>query len=87
MDNPTPHSRTGILASESCAPVVERYGLDRMNDKAWQQVVEYGWEGLVAKDPASRYVGGRTLRWLKVKQRDYRVPATSDPGPGGCADQ
>jgi hypothetical protein len=27
----------------------------------------------VAKDPASLYVGGRTLKWLKVKQRDYRV--------------
>jgi bifunctional non-homologous end joining protein LigD len=34
---------------------------------AWQQVVERGYEGLVAKDPASPYVGGRTLRWLKVK--------------------
>ena len=28
--------------------------------------------GYVAKDPASPYVGGRTLKWLKVKQRDYR---------------
>ena len=28
---------------------------------------------LVAKDPASPYVGGRTLSWLKVKQRNYRV--------------
>ena len=40
---------------------------------AWQQVVERGYEGLVAKDPASPYRGGRTLAWLKVKQRDYRV--------------
>ena len=32
-----------------------------------------GYEGLVAKDPASPYVGGRTLKWLKVKQRGYRV--------------
>ena len=40
--------------------------------KAWQQAIERGYEGLVAKDPASPYVGGRTLRWLKVKQRDYR---------------
>src|SRR5258707_15155513 len=31
------------------------------------------YEGLVAKDPASPYLGGRTLKWLKVKQRDYRV--------------
>lgn len=41
--------------------------------KAWQEAMEKGYEGLVAKDPASPYVGGRTLKWLKVKQRDYRV--------------
>jgi bifunctional non-homologous end joining protein LigD len=41
--------------------------------KAWEQVLEHGFEGLVAKDPASPYLGGRTLAWLKVKQRDYRV--------------
>jgi bifunctional non-homologous end joining protein LigD len=41
--------------------------------KAWQQAIERGYEGLVAKDPASPYVGGRTLKWLKVKQREYRV--------------
>jgi hypothetical protein len=40
--------------------------------KAWQQVLEHGYEGLVAKDPESRYVGGRTLKWLKVKQPNYR---------------
>ena len=41
--------------------------------KAWRQVVEHGYEGLVAKDPESPYLGGRSLKWLKVKQRDYRV--------------
>jgi bifunctional non-homologous end joining protein LigD len=41
--------------------------------KAWREVVEHGYEGLVAKDPESPYRGGRTLKWLKVKQRDYRV--------------
>ena len=40
--------------------------------KAWQQVLEHGYEGLVAKDPESRYVGGRSLKWLKVKQPKYR---------------
>jgi bifunctional non-homologous end joining protein LigD len=40
--------------------------------KAWQQVLERGYEGLVAKDPASLYVGGRSLQWLKVKQPHYR---------------
>ena len=41
--------------------------------KAWQQVIERGYEGMVAKDPASPYVGGHTLKWLKVKQRHYGV--------------
>jgi ATP-dependent DNA ligase len=40
--------------------------------KAWQAVVEKGYEGLVAKYPQSPYVGGRTLTWLKVKH-----PATA----------
>ena len=40
--------------------------------KAWEQVVARGYEGLVAKDPASPYRGGRTLAWLKVKQPHYR---------------
>jgi ATP-dependent DNA ligase len=41
--------------------------------EAWEQVVTEGYEGLVAKDPASNYVGGRTLQWLKVKQSEYRI--------------
>jgi ATP-dependent DNA ligase len=41
--------------------------------EAWHQVIEHGYEGLVAKDPQSPYVGRRTLKWLKVKQKDYRV--------------
>jgi bifunctional non-homologous end joining protein LigD len=40
--------------------------------KAWQEVLEHGYEGLVAKDPSSPYVGGRTLKWLKVKVPHYR---------------
>ena len=41
---------------------------------AWAegQVIERGYEGLVVKDPQSAYVGGRTLKWLKVKQPHYR---------------
>jgi ATP-dependent DNA ligase len=31
-----------------------------------------GREGYVAKDPTTPYVGGRTLKWLKVKQVTYR---------------
>ena len=41
--------------------------------EAWAQVLERDYEGLVGKDDASPYRGGRTLAWLKVKQRDYRV--------------
>ena len=41
--------------------------------KAWQEVQERGYEGYVARDESSPYVGGRTLSWLKVKQREYRV--------------
>ena len=40
---------------------------------AWAEALERGYEGMVAKDPASPYRGGRTLSWLKVKQRDYRA--------------
>jgi hypothetical protein len=29
----------------------------------------------MAKDPTSPYVGKRTLKWLKVKQPDYREGA------------
>jgi ATP-dependent DNA ligase len=35
-------------------------------------VLARGYEGLVAKDAASPYMGGRTLKWLKVKQARYR---------------
>jgi ATP-dependent DNA ligase len=31
-----------------------------------------GYEGIVAKDPESRHVPGRTLKWLEVKQAKYR---------------
>jgi ATP-dependent DNA ligase len=40
--------------------------------KAWAQAVHKGYQGLVGKDPQSPYVGGRALKWLKVKQPHYR---------------
>ena len=43
--------------------------------KAWQEAMARGYEGIVAKDPESRYVPGRTLKWLKVKVKDYRKEA------------
>jgi ATP-dependent DNA ligase len=41
--------------------------------EAWQQVIERGYEGYVAKDEASVYEGGPTRRWLKVKVRGWTV--------------
>jgi bifunctional non-homologous end joining protein LigD len=41
--------------------------------EAWKEVLRAGYEGLVAKDPESTYVPGRTLKWLKVKRKDHRV--------------
>src|SRR4029453_1364349 len=41
--------------------------------EAWTQAVAAGYEGMVAKGEASLYKGGRTLSWLKVKQRNYRI--------------
>ena len=60
-----------VLDGQDLVLPVRRLADDGM--KAWQGVLERGYEGLVAKDPESRYVGGRTLKWLKVKQPDYRV--------------
>jgi ATP-dependent DNA ligase len=39
---------------------------------AWAQVLELGYEGLVGKDQEAPYVGGTTLRWLKLKRPDAR---------------
>lgn len=39
--------------------------------EAWKQVVERGYEGLVAKDEASPYVAGPTRRWLKAKRKGW----------------
>jgi bifunctional non-homologous end joining protein LigD len=41
--------------------------------EAWKEELRAGYDGWVAKDPESPYVPGRTLKWLKVKQKDYRV--------------
>jgi ATP-dependent DNA ligase len=42
--------------------------------EAWAEVLERGYEGYVGKDEASRYLGGKTTSWLKVK-----VPGWTDP--------
>ena len=46
--------------------------LSRDGLRAWEEAVARGFEGVVAKNPESRYVPGRTLAWLKVKVPHYR---------------
>jgi bifunctional non-homologous end joining protein LigD len=41
--------------------------------EAWEQVVAAGYEGLVAKEEASVYLGGVTRAWLKVKQNGWTL--------------
>src|SRR5689334_4459384 len=37
--------------------------------KAWQQVLDRGYEGLVGKDESAPYRGGRSLSWLTQDPR------------------
>jgi bifunctional non-homologous end joining protein LigD len=59
-----------LLRSHGMIFAVRRLARDGL--KAWEEVVARGFEGLVAKNPESRYVPGRPLAWLKVKQPKYR---------------
>jgi ATP-dependent DNA ligase len=47
------------------------YGELAVFDQQLRSRFERGYEGLVAKDEASVYVGGRTRAWLKVKQPNW----------------
>ena len=50
-----------LLVARRLAP----HGLE-----AWEEVKAHGWEGLIAKDPASLYKPGeRTRSWVKVKHK------------------
>jgi bifunctional non-homologous end joining protein LigD len=60
-----------VVAGSDLVFPVRRLASDGL--EAWAQVVERGYEGLVAKDEASPYVAGPTRRWLKVKQRGWTV--------------
>ena len=60
-----------VVAGAGFIYPVRRLALDALD--AWAEVVERGYEGLVAKDEASAYESGRTARWLKVKQKDWTV--------------
>jgi bifunctional non-homologous end joining protein LigD len=53
--------------------------------KAWQEVLDRKYEGLVAKDNSAPYRGERSLSWLKVRQRDYRIEERGwDPSKKGA---
>jgi ATP-dependent DNA ligase len=70
-----------VAGSELIFPVrrLAATGLD-----AWAQVIERGYEGLVAEDEASLYQAGPTTRWLKVKQEGLE-PSPTTAGSGGSA--
>jgi hypothetical protein len=74
------HGSPGFGGDPSLVLPIRRLSDDGL--KAWQQVLEHGFEGLVGKDPASPYRGGRTLSWLKIKQRDYRMKERGFYDPG-----
>jgi ATP-dependent DNA ligase len=60
-----------VVANNDLIFPVRRLAPDGL--EAWKQVIERGYEGLVAKDEASAYEGGPTRRWLKVKQRNWTI--------------
>jgi DNA ligase D-like protein (predicted ligase) len=48
----------------------------------WEHALSSGWEGLVVKRAASRYVGGRTRDWLKFKaenNQEFVIGGFTDP--------
>jgi bifunctional non-homologous end joining protein LigD len=61
-----------LLADQERVFPVRRLALNGLT--AWAEVLEAGYEGLVGKDEASPYTGGKTRAWLKVK-----VPGWTDP--------
>jgi bifunctional non-homologous end joining protein LigD len=66
-----------LAKAEGPLLVARRLGPDGL--RAWEEVKEHGWEGLVAKDTASPYEPDtRTRSWIKVK---YKV-RVGWPGEG-----
>lgn len=63
--------RQGILEEMlrySDDTVVQRSRATSAGSDVWSLVAEMGLEGLVAKNPASAYVHGRSREWVKIKQ-------------------
>lgn len=75
--------QVGALGYGTVLPVMPfNNGMD-----AWVDALEDGREGLVAKNPQSRYVNARSPEWVKIK-RARRVSAIITgyvPGEGGAA--
>jgi ATP-dependent DNA ligase len=70
---PEPRWKRRKVLAELVARELEILPVRRLSSnglKAWTQAVHKGYEGLVGKDPESPYVGGRTFKRLKGKQRD-----------------
>jgi len=60
-----------IVAGSELVFPVRRLAADGL--AAWDEVMQRGFEGLVAKDSISTYEAGRTRRWLKMKQKNWTV--------------
>jgi ATP-dependent DNA ligase len=60
------------IRGTSAATLLPARRLSPTGFDAWKEVLRANYEGLVAKDPESSYVGGRSLTWLKVKVPKYR---------------
>jgi bifunctional non-homologous end joining protein LigD len=57
-----------LAKAEGPLLVARRLGPDGL--RAWEEVKEHGWEGLIAKDAASPYEPDtRTRSWIKVKHK------------------
>jgi bifunctional non-homologous end joining protein LigD len=65
--------RRAVLEKELAGaegPVLIARRLSPHGLEAWEEVRAHGWEGLIAKDPASIYQpGARTRSWVKVKHK------------------
>jgi bifunctional non-homologous end joining protein LigD len=49
----------------------------------YEEACEAGWEGLIAKNAASKYTGGRSRDWLKfkcVRRQEFVVTGWTEPG-------
>lgn len=57
--------------------------VEGVGELVFEQVVIYDFEGMVAKRKASIYTRGRSLDWIKVKNRDYSRPAALGFGRSG----